>query len=88
MVNVCTGDLGQGQVQKFDIETWMPSRKNYGETHSASRFYEYQARRLMLRYQPDHAPLPLLKSTFFGFTVSSQPFQSPRLHLSGDRLPG
>ena len=25
VVNVCTGDLGQGQVQKFDIETWMPS---------------------------------------------------------------
>ena len=35
VVNVCTGDLGQGQVQKFDIETWMPSRGSYGETHSA-----------------------------------------------------
>ena len=51
VVNVCTGDLGQGQVQKFDIETWMPSRGNYGETHSASRFYEFQARRLNLRYR-------------------------------------
>jgi len=51
VVNVCTGDLGQGQVQKFDIETWMPSRKNYGETHSASRFHEFQARRLNLRYR-------------------------------------
>ena len=51
VVNVCTGDLGQGQVQKFDIETWMPSRKAYSETHSASRFYEYQARRLKLRYR-------------------------------------
>ncbi len=51
VVNVCTGDLGQGQVQKFDIETWMPSRNSYGETHSASRFYEYQARRLKLRYR-------------------------------------
>jgi len=38
-------------VQKFDIETWMPSRKGYGETHSASRFHEYQARRLNLRYR-------------------------------------
>ncbi len=54
VVNVCTGDLGQGQVQKFDIETWMPSRNSYGETHSASRFYEFQARRLNLRYRgPD-----------------------------------
>jgi seryl-tRNA synthetase len=51
VVNVCTGDLGQGQAQKFDIETWMPSRKGYGETHSASRFYEFQARRLNLRYR-------------------------------------
>jgi seryl-tRNA synthetase len=51
VVNVCTGDLGQGQVQKFDIETWMPSRGAYGETHSASRFYEFQARRLNMRYR-------------------------------------
>jgi len=51
VVNVCTGDLGLGQVQKFDIETWMPSRGNYGETHSASRFHEFQARRLNLRYR-------------------------------------
>ncbi len=51
VVNVCTGDLGMGQVQKFDIETWMPSRESFGETHSASRFYEFQARRLKLRYR-------------------------------------
>ncbi len=51
VVNVCTGDLGQGQVQKFDIESWMPSRNGYGETHSASRFHDFQARRLMLRYR-------------------------------------
>jgi seryl-tRNA synthetase len=29
----------------------MPSRNAYGETHSASRFYDYQARRLDLRYR-------------------------------------
>ncbi len=51
VVNVCGGDLGAPQVQKFDIETWMPSRGGYGETHSASRFHDYQARRLNLRYR-------------------------------------
>ena len=51
VVNVCGGDLGAPQVQKFDIETWMPSRKGYGETHSASRFHDFQARRLNLRYR-------------------------------------
>jgi len=51
VVNVCGGDLGVPHVQKFDIETWMPSRAGYGETHSASRFYDFQARRLNLRYR-------------------------------------
>lgn len=51
VVDVCTGELGQGQVAKFDIETWMPSRESYGETHSASRFYDFQARRLNVRYR-------------------------------------
>jgi seryl-tRNA synthetase len=53
VVNVCGGDLGAPQIQKFDIETWMPSRRAYGETHSASRFHEYQARRLDLRYRDE-----------------------------------
>jgi seryl-tRNA synthetase len=51
VVNVCGGDLGAPQVQKYDIETWMPGRGGYGETHSASRFHDYQARRLKLRYR-------------------------------------
>jgi len=51
VVNVCGGDLGVPHVQKFDIETWMPSRAGFGETHSASRFHDYQARRLDLRYR-------------------------------------
>ncbi|MFB0524743.1 MAG: serine--tRNA ligase [Phycisphaerae bacterium] len=51
VVNVCTGDLGRGQAKKFDIEAWMPSRGNYCETHSASKLYEFQARRMNLRYR-------------------------------------
>jgi seryl-tRNA synthetase len=53
VVNVCGGDLGVPHVQKFDIETWMPSRQGFGETHSASRFHDYQARRLDLRYRDE-----------------------------------
>ncbi len=53
VVDVCDGDLGRPQVRKFDIETWMPSRNGYGETHSASRFHDYQARRLELRYRDE-----------------------------------
>ncbi len=51
VVAVCTGDMGRGQVLKYDLEAWMPGRKAYGETHSASMFFDFQARRLNLRYR-------------------------------------
>lgn len=51
VVSVCGGDLGVPQVMKYDIECWMPSRGAYGETHSASRFHDFQARRLNMRYR-------------------------------------
>ncbi len=50
VVDVCTGDMGQGQIYKNDIETWMPSRKCYGETHSCSTFHDFQSRRLNMKY--------------------------------------
>lgn len=53
VVDACTGELGRGQVFKNDIETWMPSRKGYGETHSCSTFHDFQARRLGLRYKTE-----------------------------------
>ncbi len=73
VVNVCTGDLGMGQVLKYDIETWMPSRDSYGETHSASRFYEFQARRLKLRYR-DGA-----KKVHYCHTLNNTVIASPRV---------
>jgi seryl-tRNA synthetase len=51
VVLVCGGDLGQPQKKKYDIECWMPSRESYGETHSSSKFYDFQARRLKMRYR-------------------------------------
>jgi seryl-tRNA synthetase len=51
VVAVCAGDMGRGQAFKYDLEAWMPGRKAYGETHSASMFFDFQARRLDLRYR-------------------------------------
>ncbi len=51
VVIVCSGDLGQPQKRKYDIECWMPSRNGYGETHSSSKFHDFQARRLKMRYR-------------------------------------
>jgi len=47
----CTGDLGQGQVKKYDIEAWVPSENKYRETHSISYFHDFQTRRLNLKYR-------------------------------------
>ncbi len=73
VVNVCTGDLGMGQVQKFDIETWMPSRESYGETHSASRFGDFQARRLNIRYRGED------KKLHYVLTLNNTVVASPRI---------
>jgi seryl-tRNA synthetase len=74
VANVCTGDLGRGQAKKFDIEAWMPSRNNYCETHSASKFYEFQARRMNLRYK-DSAT----KKNLFCHTLNNTVIASPRI---------
>jgi len=47
----CGGDLGLGQVKKYDVETWMPSKDKYGETHSCSYFHDFQTRRLNIKYR-------------------------------------
>jgi len=48
---MCTGEMGEPQYRKYDIETWMPGRNNYGETHSASAMLDFQARRANVRYK-------------------------------------
>jgi seryl-tRNA synthetase len=73
VVNVCGGDLGVPQVKKYDIETWMPSRNGYGETHSASRFYDFQARRLKLRYRDRQGRV------HYAHTLNNTVIASPRI---------
>ncbi len=61
LLQCCTGDLGVKNADMIDIECWMPSRGEvdkagaasgeFGETHSASRLYDFQCRRLNMRYR-------------------------------------
>jgi seryl-tRNA synthetase len=73
VVNVCGGDLGLPQVKKYDVETWMPSRQAYSETHSASRFYDFQARRLKLRYRDRQGRV------HYAHTLNNTVIASPRI---------
>ncbi|HZM16811.1 MAG TPA: serine--tRNA ligase [Candidatus Krumholzibacteria bacterium] len=76
VVNVCGGDLGRPQVQKFDLETWMPSRRAYAETHSASRFHDFQARRLDLRYRDSDGRVQ------YCHTLNNTVLASPRILIA------
>jgi len=51
ILDICTADMGKGKVYMQDIETWMPSRDAYGETHSCSYLGDFQARRLNIKYE-------------------------------------
>jgi len=58
----CGGDLGLGQVKKYDIEVWLPSEKTYRETGSASYFHDFQSRRLNIRYKDDDGKMKFVHS--------------------------
>jgi len=53
----CGGDLGQGQVKKYDIELWVPKEKTYREISSASYFHDFQTRRFNIRYKDQEGKL-------------------------------
>ncbi len=73
VVEVCTGDMGQSKVRQFDVETWMPSREMYSETHSASRYHDFQARRLRIRYRDENGRVQVCH------TLNSTVVASPRI---------
>jgi len=73
VVAVCSGDMGIGQYYKNDIETWMPSRQNYGETHSCSTFLDFQSRRLNIRYKDADGKMQ------FVHTLNNTCVASPRI---------
>lgn len=58
----CGGDLGLGQVKKYDIECWMPSEGAYRETHSSSYFHDFQTRRLNIRYRNEQGEMKFAHS--------------------------
>jgi len=76
VVHVCTGNMGQGQVWKHDIETWMPSRNGYGETHSCSSFYDFQARRARIRYRDANGRIT------YAYTLNNTAIASPRILIA------
>lgn len=70
---MCSGDMGAGQRKKYDIETWFPGQNKYRETHSASYFNDFQARRLEIRYRAADGSMKYV------YTLNNTMAASPRL---------
>jgi seryl-tRNA synthetase len=69
----CTAELGIGQIRKHEVETWMPSRNAYCETHSCSSFNDFQARRAGIRYRDENG------RPRFVYTLNNTAIASPRI---------
>ncbi|MBU6431357.1 MAG: serine--tRNA ligase [Patescibacteria group bacterium] len=72
----CSGDLGLGQVKKYDIEAWVPSENRYRETHSCSYFHDFQTRRLNIRYKDKDGKLR------FAHSLNNTAIATPRILIS------
>lgn len=83
LLQCCTGDLGPKNADMVDIECWMPGRGPdgpderpvgaFGETHSASRLYDYQCRRLNMRYKDEKG------QTVFCHSLNNTVLAAPRI---------
>lgn len=76
VLNMCTGDMGEPQVYKYDTEVWMPYKQAYGETASNSIMGDFQARRLNIRYRKADGSIE------FCHTLNDTEVATPRLLIA------
>lgn len=76
VLNICTGDMGAGKYKMYDIETWMPSKNAFGETHSDSNLTDWQARRLNIKYKTADG------KTKHVYTLNNTVVASPRILIA------
>jgi len=76
VVQNSTGDMGAGKYKMLDIETWMPARNNYGETHSNSNLTDWQARRLNMKFKDKDGNIN------YCYTLNNTVIASPRILIA------
>jgi seryl-tRNA synthetase len=69
----CTGEIGLGQTRKHEVESWMPGRNAFSETHSCSTLGDFQARRSNIRVRLADGSLG------YPFTLNNTAIASPRI---------
>ena len=73
----CGGDLGLGQVKKYDIELWVPKEGTYREISSASYFHDFQTRRFNIRYRD-----PVDNKLRYAHSLNCTAIPTPRILVS------
>ncbi len=69
----CTGEIGLGQTRKHEVESWMPGRNAYSETHSCSTLGDFQTRRSNIRMRSESGAL------VYPYTLNNTAVASPRI---------
>ena len=72
----CGGDLGLGQVKKYDVELWVPKEGKYREIGSASYFHDFQCRRFGIRYKDEEGKM------HYAHSLNSTAIPTPRILVS------
>ncbi len=72
----CTGEIGLGQTRKHEVESWMPGRNAYSETHSCSTLGDFQARRSNIRVRLADGTLG------YPYTLNNTAIASPRILIA------
>ncbi|MCE9585199.1 serine--tRNA ligase [Candidatus Nomurabacteria bacterium] len=72
----CGGDLGLGQVKKYDVELWVPKENKYREISSASYFHDFQCRRFGIRYRDENEKMQ------YAHSLNCTAIPTPRILVS------
>lgn len=51
VMRICTGDMGFGDYNQYDIETWLPGQGKYRETQSCSNTTDFQSRGIRTKWR-------------------------------------
>ena len=76
VVVLSSEDMGKKAALTYDIETWMPSREGYGETHSNSIVLDFQTRRLKIKYRDKDGQIK------FCHALNNTAIASPRILIA------
>jgi len=66
VVLLAGGDLGFSNARTYDLEVWAPGVDRWLEVSSCSRYTDYQARRMNIRYRPAPGEKPEFVHTLNG----------------------